>query len=91
MILAFVILTGCSTSIDVKPSERLQLNLDLPQPLTLESVEWDVLIVNDTPYFSLDESNFKRLNLNTERVQNRLHLQQQIIESQRKFYEENLL
>ncbi len=88
LLIVCVILSGCSTfSVFTKPIERTHLDIQVPAPLKLRSVDWKVVKTNNKIYFSLDSKNFGRLTKNTEDVQNRLYLQTKIIEKQQEFYE----
>jgi len=62
------------------------LEISKPEPLKLYTVNWDVRVIEDKPYFILDSNNFENLAKNTEMLQNRLFLQNKIIDSQTQYY-----
>lgn len=81
-------LTGCSTfSVKTEPTVKPSLDISIPGPVSLRPVEWNVLIIENTPYYALDAENFENLSVNTEILQNRLNLQRNIILKQKEYYE----
>lgn len=88
ILVASVALSGClTTSIKTKPIERAKLEIERPEPLKLRTVYWKVLEYDQVTYFALDTTNFSNLAKNTEDAQNRLYLQNVIIDKQQQFYE----
>lgn len=89
--MACVILTSCSTSVITKPIERATLDVEVPPPLKLRQIDWKVLKVDSSVYFTLTPKEFEDLSKNAEDVQNRLFLDYNIILKYKEFYEPNTL
>lgn len=81
-------LTGCeSFKVITEALDRPTLGITQPAPLDLRPVEWRVFNYENTPYYALDSKNYENLSKNTEDIQNRLFLDEEIIKKQESFYE----
>lgn len=81
-----LVLAGCSWfGIDSPTTSLHQVNL--PPPLELRQVQWNVIQYDNVYYYALDDQNFTNLSLDMQEVQDRLYLYHSIIENQNKSFE----
>lgn len=82
-----LLLSGCfGFNVKTMPIERQPLTIEKPSPLQLRETKFKVLKYEDLTYYALDSKGFAALSKNTEDVQNRLFLYDQIIEKQQEYY-----
>lgn len=83
---SFILLSACSsTGINLKP--RTALNLDKPEPLILQPVEFEIKKSEKETFYILDEKNFSNFMINQESLQNRIILDEMTIKSYIDYYE----
>lgn len=91
-----MLLSACGTSrvnVTTEAVERANLDANKPPPLELRPVKWEVTnqcTADNDARFMLNSRNFENLSKNTEDVQNRLHLYDNIIDKQEEFYENTI-
>lgn len=79
-------LSSCSFMSAYEQPKPFTLEIPKPDPLSLYVVEWDVRVIEDKPLYTLNQKNFENLSKNTEMIQNRISLDNTIIQSYEKYY-----
>lgn len=89
LFVCILFLSGCSflQDIQTKPVEKAQLALERPGPLELAPIEWQVKSSNGQAQYVLDQENYNNYELNQEALQNRLLLDETIIDGYQSYYE----
>jgi hypothetical protein len=92
--LILCVLSGCSAfqtkepvKISCIPVEKPKLQVDLPSPVALQSVNWSLLMNNNVLLIALDEQGYKALSLNNAKILKYIREQNSLITAYRKYYE----
>jgi hypothetical protein len=67
--------------------ERPTLDLSLPDPISLETVEWNIIEDDGRKYIGVSFDDYKRLAVNLEKIQSFILSQRDIIKEQKDYYE----
>ena len=81
----FFSLSAC-TSVEIDDPKRTSIELEIPSPLKLETVEWTTIKQNDTTFVALDLPNFESFERNNALIQGRLELYHVTLEQYKAYY-----
>lgn len=88
VIIVLCVCSACTTT-NVEKIERIRLDLDYPQPLSLADLEWNVYVKDNQAYICLDNQGYTNLSKNMQELKRFIIQQREIIKAYKEYYEPN--